>query len=382
MLAGLALALGGCSLGGKGAGTAPPPASAEVAAQDKQAEELGNIFEEAQKEAPPSQAPLEAPPPPVLSEMGGKTAPPPLIEPPAPPVAAPVTPMFIPVQVVEWEVISGAPAGNLLAGRGMTRFMRPVAVAARDDYVYVVDADMDAVLRYDRATHRLETLLDLKAVSAGEVADIFVDKDLSFYLADTRGAQVLHYDRGGRLLRTYRNHFNLARPVAVLVDGVDRIVVADGYYDHLLRFNGLGQLVATLGGRGDASGEFLNIMALAKGPDGYYVAGRVGRKIQVLAPDGGYLYSFEEGQVLFPSAIVVDAANRAYVGDYQDNRIKVFDRGRLVTSFGGTGGAPGQFHRIADLWLDNGFLYVADSLNGRIQVGRLAASGGMPMPAQ
>jgi len=277
------------------------------------------------------------------------------------------------VNLSDWEVIRGGTIGNALTGIVDTSFQRPVAVAARGEYVYVVDADLRSVLRYDRASGRLESVLDLNGVVQGEVADIYVNADFSFYLADPEGARVLLFDRSGRLLQTFQNRLNMARPVALVVLDDGHIVVADGYYDYLVRFNEAGTMVATYSGRGLDAGDFLNILTMAIGPDGYYVGARVGRKIQVVSLEGVYRYSFEEGAALFPSAIVVDSENRSYVSDYMDDRIKVFDRGRLVATLGRHGVGPGQFQRITDLWLDDQFLYIADSLNGRIQIARIAA---------
>ncbi|MFC1747915.1 NHL repeat-containing protein [Pseudomonadota bacterium] len=280
-----------------------------------------------------------------------------------------------PLTVYDWEVISGGMVGNKLSGITDSTFKRPVAVAARSEYVYVVDEGLDAVLRYDQATGRITEILDLKSAVTGEVADIYVDKDFSFYITDTDGGRVLLYDRHGRLVRVFKDRFNLTKPVSVnVLDGGD-VVVADGHFDHILRFTNAGKLIAAYGGRGSDVAQFTNITAMALGPDGFYVGARVGRKVQVLSMDGHYAYSFGEGQVIFPAAIVVDSGNKSYVADHMDHQIKVFDRGRLIATIGRAGSAPGQFMRVTDMWLDDTFLYIVDSLNARIQVARLAPAG-------
>lgn len=277
-----------------------------------------------------------------------------------------------PLTVYDWEVISGGLVGNKLAGISEHTFKRPVAVAARSEYVYVVDEGLDQVLRYDQASGRVTELLDLKSAVTGEVADIYVDKDFSFYITDTDGGRVLRYDRNGRLVTVYEDRFNLTKPVSVhLLQGGD-VVIADGHFDHILQFTSTGQLIAAYGGRGSEVAQFTNITSMALGPDGFYVGARVGRKVQVLSMSGQYNYSFGEGDVIFPAAIVVDSTNKAYVADHMDHQIKVFDRGRLIATIGRAGSAPGQFMRVTDMWLDDTFLYIVDSLNGRVQVARLA----------
>jgi len=275
------------------------------------------------------------------------------------------------IQIFDWRVIRGATLGNFFTGEMEHRFKRPTAIAVQSEYLYVIDQGADALFRFDLVSERLEVVLDLKTEVKGEVADIYINKDFSFYLTDTEAGRVLHFDRHGSLLEVFHNHFNMVRPVAVAALDDGSVVVADGHYDHLLHFNAMGKLIATYGGRGEEVAEFINIMTMTKGPDGFYVGARVGRRLQVIGNDGGYLYAFEEGAVVFPAAIAVDRENRAYVADYMDNTIKVFDRGVLIGTMGGFGRGPGQFKRITDLWLDAGVLYIVDSLNGRIQAARV-----------
>jgi len=346
----------------------------EISVDKKGAEaELADIFEDFSTEEPKAQekpAAEQPAAPPVelidenydaLDEIASATPAPQLPELEPKPVLGEVT----------WYAVTGGPQGNAFTGVVEQRFKRPVAVAARGKYIYVVDQGANALYRVDQNTWRMEELLDLRTEVKGQIDDIYVTKDLSIYLTDTQGARVLQYDAGGDLVQVYRNQGNLVQPAAVTVFDNGDVVVADTFYDHLLRFNSSGKLIAAYGGRGHGVAQFTNITAMAHGPDGFYVCSRVGRKVQVIGDSGGYLYSFEEGAVIFPSAIVVNENNRSYVADHQDSRIKVFERGILVSELGRFGSAIGQFKRVSDLWLDDGVLYVADSLNGRIQYARI-----------
>ncbi|TPW17892.1 MAG: hypothetical protein FD130_482 [Halothiobacillaceae bacterium] len=302
--------------------------------------------------------------------------------------AAVVPELFKPLHSPEileyWESITGgsadAPgfAGTLsraITGGDYIRLVRPVAVCVRGDFVYIVDMGLQLVLRLNRSTGVVERMAELRGVVTGDVADIFVTKDMSFYVTDTFGGRVLFFSPEGRLQRSFTNGLNLVHPVAVMEDeATESVLVADGEFDHILVFNQMGDPYTTLGGRGEEPGKFLNITAMASDGRAFYVAARVGQRIQVLSRQSEYLYSFEQESIRFPLALAVDDRTRLFASDYLDNTIKIYERGRLINSFGGTGVTPGRFKRITDLWLDGDLLYVADSLNGRVQVMKVAGA--------
>jgi len=273
-----------------------------------------------------------------------------------------------------WEIINGGVLeGNIATGIGYVRFLRPEAVAARGPWVYIVDNGLFKLFRYNRDTGSLTVLKDLKTLVPGKVSDIFVNMDLSYYLADWDGARVLYFDPAGKLIHVFKDDINLGRPVSVAQDqATGYVFIADGFNDDVLVYNRAGLLNGAIGVRGNGTGQFRRITAFALGPDGYYVATRFGTsRVQVMNEAGRYEKSFQKDTVIFPTAIAVSSNKRAFVADYLKNDIKVYVDGVYVYSLGRSGSAPGQFARISDLWLDSGFLYVADSLNGRVQVLRV-----------
>ena len=273
-----------------------------------------------------------------------------------------------------WESIRGGVVeGNLATGIGYIRFLRPEAVAARGPWVYIVDNGLFKLFRYNRDTGSLRVLKDLKTLVSGKVSDIYVNLDLSYYLADWDGARVLYFDPRGKLVQVFKDDINIGRPVSVAQDqATGYVFIADGFNDDVLVYNRAGLLTGAIGVRGNGPGQFRRITAFSLGPDGYYVATRFGTsRVQVMQENGRYKKSFQQDTVIFPIAIAVSANKRAFVSDYLKNDIKVFVDGVYVYSLGRSGSAPGQFARITDLWLESGFLYVADSLNGRVQMLRV-----------
>ncbi|VAW88384.1 hypothetical protein MNBD_GAMMA17-77 [hydrothermal vent metagenome] len=259
-----------------------------------------------------------------------------------------------------------------VVGQRYERFIRPVQVAARGNFVFVVDAGTERLYRYDLSRNELTVLLNLKKEMAGEASDLYVFPDHSFLLVDPDSASVLHYNHKGDRIRVFQDSLNLIRPVAVTYDDeMGRVLIADGSSDDVLVFSTTGQLQGVIGTRGVEEGQFLNITAMTSGADGIYVTARLGHRLQLMGRDGSHLKSFQSDAVVFPLAVAVDRSGNTFVSDYLDNSIKVFQGELFLESIAGSGITPGRFKRISDLWYDEGFLYAVDSLNGRIQVLRV-----------
>jgi DNA-binding beta-propeller fold protein YncE len=277
------------------------------------------------------------------------------------------------VTLSQWSEIRGGVEGDRYTGIAPVNLVRPVAVAARGNDVYIVDMGVDRLYLFDNVTGNLSILKDLREIVTGEVSDIFVAADRSFYLADVDGRRVLHFDRQGSFIREFKDDINLGRPMSVIEDAASGwVYIADGFNDDILVYNGAGQLQGAIGTRGDDEGQFRGITAMTGGDEGLYVATRFGpSRVQLMGYDRSFKYAFDQDTLVFPTALTRDTQGRVYASDFSYNTIQVFAEGHVVATYGGTGSGPGRFKHITDLWFDNGLLYVADSLNSRIQVIRV-----------
>ncbi len=264
---------------------------------------------------------------------------------------------------------------RIIIGAGNTiSFVNPVAVGGVRDQLYVVDAALKAVYRYDLTTKSIVSLGQAGAQFIGEPSGIYVESNLSFYICDPAGKQVLYFDAEGNFVRRYTDFANMARPVDVVVDEDRELVyVADGTYSRIVVFSKFGQALTAIGDRGKGPGKFRVITAIARVKNSLYVSDRLELPLQEIdLATGAFRYSFGQGQIVWPTSIVVDRQNRIFVSDRSDDTIKVFDDIRLMATIGGRGSAPGRFRLVTDMWLsDAGLLFVADSLNRRVQVFRV-----------
>ncbi len=278
--------------------------------------------------------------------------------------------------LINWATIDGGSIGNRLTGFAGQPLKNPVAASARGQYVYIVDQTDKAVYLYDNDFDRLQLIPGVSKHIKHDVADIYVAADLSFYLADSSAGRVLHFTQSGQLIQVFEDYLNMSRPVGIAVDEYQGFVlIADGSYDYVLVFDRQGTLIDAIGGRGEKKGEFRGLTSVALGYEGVFVTSRMGIRAQVVNLDSRFRYAFQKNTLVFPTAIVVDEDNQAFVSDSFDNTIKIYRKGELISTFGGTGNGPGQFNKITDMWLDEGFLYVTDSLNRRIQVLRIVSEG-------
>lgn len=258
----------------------------------------------------------------------------------------------------------GARAGALLGGvaeRGSYVQLRyPVAVSARNNDVYLVDAGSHRIFRYD---HAQQTLARFTNLTPGTGTSVYAAPDMSVYVTDPANAQVLHFDWDGTQLPSFSAPGHLARPISVAVGSGGRVLVADGLYDQILVFNSLGMPLSIIKPQ-----QVRAIAAIAPGPDGIYVVDRLDRRVVVLGWNGEFRYAFGAGDMLEPGAIVVSRDNLVFVGDNFDHTVKVFQESLLVSKVGGTVAEPGSFSSIGGLAIDNSLLYITDSQNARVQI--------------
>ncbi len=268
----------------------------------------------------------------------------------------------------------------LIGASDEVRLERPVAVGGTGNTLYIVDALPKIIYKYDLVLNEIAPIKDIANYLVGEPGNIFVAADGSFYVVDSMGKQVLHFSAEGQFLVRYQDLANLSRPMDVLVDEQSGyVLVADGSFSHIVVFDRAGNALQAIGRRGTGPGRFRAITFLTSGSDGIYVLDRLELPVQVLSWQGEYRYSFGESELVYPNAVAVDRDQRVFVTDRADNTVRVYQNARLLMTFGGGGSAPGRFRLPSGLWVNGDRLYVADSLNRRVQVLRINPDA--PLPA-
>lgn len=264
---------------------------------------------------------------------------------------------------------TGTPAAAA-ATLGYTRFIRPVALAARGGEVVILDAGAGTAYRYDAA---LDLMTALGGVAVHPGTQLALGADYSLYVIDPPRRRVVRVARSGQQLTHYASA-DLQRPVDVAVDDARGLVyVADGGYNQLLAFQMLGGAATVIHVRGGEGARLQAVGNIALGPDAIYVADPLCRCLGRVAYLGGVLSTFGHDTVGAPGPLAVDRNRRVFVIDQFARVLKVFHQGRLIDTL-----PPRRFglQQIDDLWIDDNVLYLADGLSGRVAAQRIAVAGG------
>lgn len=275
---------------------------------------------------------------------------------------------------VTWLTITGGnfggdltPAGKLekSGGPAYVHFVFPLAVAARGADVYIADAGLGKLFRYDLSAH---TLFAFSGARAEAGVRLQVGLDRSVYVLDSRGRRVQRFNRDGRLLQVHEDDGNLGEPADLALDTeTGEVLVADSLFNRLLAYRPAGRFSRLVLPKGEPLGK---VTGLAVGPDGFYVLDSGTRRIVVMDRLGGILYILGQGDLVDPVEIAADRGNRTYALERRTNTIKVFAGRRLAAEIAGTPVPAGPW-AIRDIATDESFLYLANGPGARIEVLRI-----------
>jgi streptogramin lyase len=269
-----------------------------------------------------------------------------------------------------WRLESGQRLPLAAGATGQRiQFVRPVGVAARGDVVLVADAGARTIWRLDRTRDGLAPFAPFSGSGTQQGASLQIGPDFTAWVALPAEGAVVQYDARGREVRRWRNDIEVPRPVAMAVpDNRSEIVVAEATLARIVQFDPSGHTVRVL----DSHRAVQSVSAMAFGPGGLYVLDRQGQQVVVIGARGEVLQVIGENRLVQPRAMAVDRSGRVFVSDDLDQQIKVFRGDRLLATAGGTGAGSGRFGRIEALAVDENLLYVADSMNARVQVMMIA----------
>jgi len=256
-----------------------------------------------------------------------------------------------------------------LMGEKFIRFVEPVALDIFNGIVYVADAGRSAIFQYDLEKQALINFLDVARHFKGAPGGMDFSSEGYLYAADPLGKRVFKFNPQLVLVGVFEDAHNMARPGRVYYDEQrEKLFVSDDVYSRVMVFNRRGDSLFAIGARGTEPGEFVGISDFRLVDDYLYVVDRFGLSGQVVTIEGDLVSRFGAEALTIPSAMAIDQYGRIYVGDEDDDSIKVFENGELKWTIGGAGIGPGKFRGINSMLIDGDRLFVLERLNRRVQV--------------
>ena len=274
---------------------------------------------------------------------------------------------------------------------GQQQFFREQKFAfAKDGHLLVTDAAHAFVQKFDKTTGRFVSRFGGKGDADANLEKpegIAVDPDGNIFVADYNTGYVKKYDAAHNWILTFSEYGsekgqNMKSEFIDIRDG--RLYMPEAG-NHRVNVFGLdGKFLFDFGGLGSEPGQLNNPESAKFSSDGrLHVADLKNDRIQVFDKDGKLLRSFGKtgtgaGELKAPAGIALDARDNVYVTEIGNDRVQVFDKdGKFLTQFGRAGSGSGEFGNLHGIIVDksNGWIYVADTANNRIQVFKPKAAG-------
>ena len=205
---------------------------------------------------------------------------------------------------------------------------------------------------------------------------VAVAKDGRVFVTDTAARRVFVFDPAAKSV-TFVGESGagkLSKPVGVAVDDDGTVFVADATLKRVFGYARDGRMTIAIGHDGELQNP--SGLTIDRQHRQLYVADA--KKHQVLcysSADGNFIRAIgkrgtDQGEFNFPTNLSVDRQGRLYVADTLNFRIQVFDSsGEVVKSIGTQGDGPGHFNRAKGVGVDSeGHIYVADTSFNNFQI--------------
>lgn len=265
---------------------------------------------------------------------------------------------------------------DVLLGEQDSRLVRPMAVAASGEVIYVADPGAGGVHRFDPANGRYALIRGPNGAPLPSPVGLAAGAAGAVYVTDSKLAQVFVIAPEASSAAPVRLAAGLRQPTGIAFDPARRrLFVSDTAAHHVLVFGDDHRLLATIGRRGEGAGEFNFPTLLWQAGDGrLHVTDSLNFRIQTFDADGRFAGMIgspgdRAGAMARPKGVAADRDGHLYVADALQNGVQIFDAaGRFLLAFGEQGQGRGEFWLPAGIFIGDDRIYVADTHNRRVQV--------------
>ncbi len=247
--------------------------------------------------------------------------------------------------------------------------VRPQLVAAAPGALFIADDGLRRILRVDPVQATFTPLLVLEERPSG----LAVDRLQTLYVAFPGSRRVVQVSADGQVTSIFQDPAGRFVPVDVAVSEAGRIFVADGVNARVLVLNRYGQVVDSIGERGDRANPFRSVDALWFDGSTLHVLDATARRIFLFDSLGGPPGVIELGDLAaLPTAVASDRWKRVFVADRASGKVLLFDPASTAPPVPLVG-MP-RVQDLGDIWIDDfDVLYVVDAAAATVLSFRIAS---------
>ncbi len=270
-------------------------------------------------------------------------------------------------------------AFEFVFGEANESMLRPSAVLEVGPVLYVADPGVRGVHRFDRRENKYQLIRlegELPLLSPVGLARGEGD---SVYVTDSALAGVFLIKPGAEFATAVPLGQALEQPTGIAFDArAGKLYVVDTKAQSIRIFSPQGALLASIGQRGEADGEFNFPTMLWQDAKGrLLVTDSLNFRTQIFDAQGKFIKKFGRmgdslGDAPRQKGVASDSFGHLYLMDAHLNAMQIFtDDGALLLSIGGLGEGRGEFWLPAGIFIGgDDTIYVADTYNRRVQVFR------------
>ena len=255
-----------------------------------------------------------------------------------------------------------------------------VAVNPNTTDIYITDTGNHCVLVIT-SDGRLSRVIGSKGQGRGQFlmpVDVTLDEKCNIFVADRQNGCVQKFIPAGKYKLRFKSGEHLKEPNGLAVFR-SKIYVSDRVGSKIVIFDQNGTpLMGAISPQTSVGPSPFQPAGIAIHPkfEKIYVADRCNHQVLVFNNDGELVHSIGSkgqglGELLFPNGVTITSTDLLLVTETENHRISVFDSktGKYIKSFGKSGEEEGMFIIPRHVTTNrHGEVYVADEKNQRIQI--------------
>ena len=217
----------------------------------------------------------------------------------------------------------------------------------------------------------------MDTISGVHPTRIALSEDGELYITESQHSRVSVFSRAGKKIKSIGiigcPPFGYARTTGIAIANNGDTYVST-FASKVYKISSSGDVLAVVGREGSGEGEFHWADGMKIHDGQLFVCDYGNSRVNVFDLDLKFIRSFGKstegpGQLMHPADIAIDSKGRVFVVDYSKNEVVVFSSdGTFLSSFGGEGSGDGKLKCPVGICTTPNHIYVSEQSNNRISI--------------